>query len=328
MATELLQDYRDEIEQALARALAGDGPLRSALRYHVGLEGDEPAATRSMGKLLRPSLVMFVGERFGAPRPQLLAAATALELVHNFSLIHDDIQDRDTLRRGRATVWSLHGWEQAINAGDLMHALAISVSLTASPAAAARLLDATVEMIEGQALDLRYEQRMATTDEYLTMVDRKTGALLRCAFDLGALLAGESDATRAILASLGQAVGQAFQIKDDILGIWGTDDVLGKATGSDIRRGKKTLPIILLHERSTREDAERLAQALHADTPTDDQITHIVERLDDVGVRSECEATVDAKLQHALELTGQLPIDEEGRAMLKQLIEYLGRRER
>ena len=331
MAQGILETYRGEIEGGLTRVLRGDAPLRSLLRYHVGLEDEHGTPTAATGKLLRPSLVLFVAEQLGASLETALPSALGLELIHSFSLIHDDIQDRDRMRRGRPAVWTICGIEQAINAGDLMHALGISIALDPSPAAADCLIQATQEMIEGQCRDLEFEQREITADDYLAMIDRKTGALLRCAFELGGIAAGVNGHVRTELAGLGRAVGRAFQIKDDLLGIWGEDDVLGKATGSDIRRRKKTFPVVLLFEYAKGADAatlERLYGGEGAPEIAERDVAWVVGRLDDLDVRSVCETMIQRHLGEAIDCLRKLPFPADARSQMQELIGFLARREK
>ncbi len=333
MARGILEAYRGEIEGGLSRALQGSAPLRSLLRYHIGLEDEHGMPTSATGKFLRPSLVLFVAEQLGASLETALPSALGLELVHSFSLIHDDIQDRDRIRRGRPAVWTICGIEQAINAGDLMHAMAISIALKPSPSAAGCLIQATQEMIEGQCGDLQFERLEVTADEYLAMIDRKTGALLRCAFALGGIAAGVNGHVRTELTGLGRAVGRAFQIKDDILGVWGEDDVLGKATGSDIRRRKKTLPVVLLFEHAEGEDNATLERLYGGEEAPEAEIAEgdvawVVGRLDDLDVRSACEAMVQRHLDEAIERLQKLPFSADARSRMEELIGFLARRER
>ncbi|HIP99423.1 TPA: polyprenyl synthetase family protein, partial [Candidatus Bipolaricaulota bacterium] len=225
----ILSRYRSEIVAALTRTLAGEGALFRLLRYPMGLE--EPDGTPGPGiggKLLRPALVCFSCEALAGEVEKALPLACALELVHNFSLVHDDIQDEDELRRGRPTAWKAFGIAQAINAGDGLLVLALRTALEAEDglppetvlAAHQALLAATFRMIEGQVLDLSLEGRNAGVTEYLRMAREKTGALLGCALELGGIAAGK-EALRAKLRELGETLGLAFQIRDDILGIWG-----------------------------------------------------------------------------------------------------------
>ena len=176
--TRLLEENRGLLLEALRDALAAPSTLSALVRQHVGVEDDRGHPSDAAGKLLRPSLVLFVATQLGASREHAVPAAVALELVHNFSLVHDDIQDRDRTRRGRPTLWVAHGEAEAINAGDLLHAMAAREVARCGAAAAACLAQATVDMIEGQSLDLSYEGRFVAIDEYLAMIDRKTGALL------------------------------------------------------------------------------------------------------------------------------------------------------
>ena len=327
----ILERYRGAIEGRLSRSLDGDGPLRSILRYHVGLEDEDGTPTRATGKLLRPSLVLFVAEQLGGSPDAALPSAVGLELIHGFSLIHDDIQDRDRTRRGRPAVWTIVGVEQAINAGDLMHTLAIATALKSSPAATDRLIDATREMIEGQCRDLEFEHRGVTDDEYLSMIDRKTGALLRCAFDLGGLAAGVNGRVRSSLTELGRAVGRAFQIQDDLLGIWGRDDVLGKATGSDVRRRKKTLPVVLLFERAGADDRAALEGIYGTQAEpevAEESVAWVTERMDELDVRGACEAMVRQYVDEATGRLRQIPFPDDARSQMEELIGFLARREK
>ena len=147
----ILTEFRELIVSGLEEALAGDSLLYPVLRYHVGLEDETGARTENLGKLLRPSLVLFTAAELGADAGDALPAAVGIELIHNFSLIHDDIQDGDRLRRGRPTVWALHGTAQGINAGDLMETLAIRQALSAGPRIAEALVAATIfDMLDGR----------------------------------------------------------------------------------------------------------------------------------------------------------------------------------
>lgn len=206
---------------------------------------------RAGGKRMRPALLLMSGAAVGGRVPPLMPAATAVELVHTFTLIHDDIMDQDTLRRGVPTVHVKFGLPLAILAGDTLFARAFQkLSETrADPArrdrASAMLAEACVEICEGQALDMAFERRSRVTEaEYLRMVGLKTAALLRASSGLGALLAGAPPATVTRAETYGWNVGLAFQIQDDILGLTATDGRLGKSVGIDLQRKKKTLVAI------------------------------------------------------------------------------------
>ena len=243
--------YRPILVEELRRVLAGEGPLRSVLRYHVGLEDASGAPAEALGKLIRPSVTLLVTDGLGGDPRAAVPAAAALELVREFSLIHGDVQDRDEVRRGRPTVWSQWGEAQAINAGDLMLVLALVEAGRAGDAVRERVLGATVEMIEGQALDVSIDGP-ATGDEYTDLIDRKTGALFRCACELGGIVAGASPEVRERLNGIGRELGRAYQIRDDLLSQKRSHPVVttvGKANGADA---------VKAHLENVTREAERL----------------------------------------------------------------------
>ena len=235
---------------ALEAALAELHPsLAAVARYHRGTADAEgrPAPAGGTGKALRGTIAMLAAEAAGdaAAGP---AAATAVELVHDFSLLHDDVMDGDRTRRGRPAAWVVFGAGQAVLAGDALVILACRV-LSASRSdraaqAVSTLLAATAQLIDGQARDLALEgAEHVSVDDTLTMCAGKTGALLACSAELGALLGGGSPALVEALAGFGRHVGIAFQARDDILGIWGLEPVTGKPAYGDLRRRKRTLPV-------------------------------------------------------------------------------------
>lgn len=243
----------DELRRAVA--LAGDPglePLRAMLAYHMGWEG-EGAGPAAQGKRIRPLLVLLTCAAAGGVWEQALPAAAAVELVHNFSLIHDDIEDNSPLRRGRQTVWKRWGIPQAVNAGDAMFTLAhlwllrLAQSTSAETAlAACQILQSTcLHLTQGQYLDLAYEQRRDLQQaDYWPMVGGKTAALLAACTGLGALAAGAPEARCQAYRLFGERLGLAFQVQDDLLGIWGSAEMTGKSAESDLAAGKKSLPVL------------------------------------------------------------------------------------
>ena len=179
-----------------------------------------------------------------------------MELIHNFSLIHDDIEDRDLQRHHRPTLWAIWGEPKALTAGSVMFNLAF-LALSQSrnvPGerllyASSRLTQSSLEMIEGQYLDISFEERLdVTTGEYMDMISRKTGALISCALEVGAFLGSGDREMASLMAKAGRHLGNLFQIRDDILGVWGDPSVTGKAVGSDIicaRRSRSPLSMCL-----------------------------------------------------------------------------------
>lgn len=306
MRLSLEQTFAD-VRTALAVAMLLE-ELRGQIEYHLGWRHqDLSLADGQRGKLLRPSLTllscMFVAGRAGNrghTYKQLMrraaVAGASIELVHNFSLVHDDIEDSDEERRHRPTLWKLWGVPLAINTGDTILAIG-RLTLWRLPDAGmspdavfplADLLDrATLQMCEGQFLDLRFEGRLdVSTDMYMDMIERKTAALMSCATQMGSLLGCDDPDLVTLLAEYGRRLGLAFQLRDDLLGIWATTHELGKQQAGDLRRKKVTLPVICAMERATTADQDRLTR-LYADRrpATDQQIADMLEILERTGAR-------------------------------------------
>jgi geranylgeranyl diphosphate synthase type I len=220
--------------------------------YHMGwLDRDGHSAQCSPGKLVRPALCLWAAEACGASIEIALPIAAGIELIHNFTLIHDDIQDGDHLRRNRETVWAVWGTAQGINAGDALHALAFRTLASdgLDPerhlSAARAIAEAVLVVVEGQALDLRLEGDPQTSVRtYLRMIGAKTAALIGASLQAGALAAGAPQATVDALRQAGYFLGLAFQIHDDWLGTWGDPSATGKSCSGDLGRCKLTYPIV------------------------------------------------------------------------------------
>ncbi len=239
--------------------LAGrDLPIYDMARYALGWqEANGHVLENGGGKGLRPALCLLTADAVDGSEParrRALAGAAAVEFVHNYSLVHDDIQDGDEERHHRPTVWMQWGTAQGINVGDALRELA-QLALDRAQAAGAsadtvlaahRVLSASaLEMIEGQYLDLTFEGAAdVTVDDYLSMIGRKTGAMIGCSMALGALLACGDEQVAARLNAAGRRLGLCFQIRDDFLGIWGDSARTGKSSENDIRRRKKSYPVV------------------------------------------------------------------------------------
>ena len=325
---ELLERYRAQVEAGLRMTLDGDGTLARIGRYHIGLEDEKGNPSQAFGKFIRPALVLFTAEEMGGNPDDALSAAVGLELVHSFSLIHDDIQDGDRTRRGRPAVWTIWGTSEAINAGDYLHSVALSTAAGSGLESIQELTRATTAMIEGQSLDLSFESRFVGEDDYLAMVDHKTGALFACAFALGGIGARVSSDVIARLRELGRAIGRAFQIQDDLLGVWGDGDALGKPIGSDIRQRKKSFPIALAYARAQGADRELLASVYAAESVAESEVAVVVDLMASLHVRDQVEKGVSRHSREALDLVQELPFSAEGKGELMSLIERLARRDR
>jgi geranylgeranyl diphosphate synthase, type I len=256
-----LKDYintmRPAVEEALQafvrQAIPSDSPeINQMVEYHMGWVG-EGAGPEAQGKRVRPLLVLLCAEAAGGDWRNALPAATAVELLHNFSLVHDDIQDQSPLRRNRPTVWTKWGTAQAINTGDVLFTLSFQAlhDLEATlPAAsvldAVKLMHKTcLSLTEGQYLDMSYETKNELPlDDYWKMIGGKTSSLLSCCSQLGAISAGACIEQQENFARFGYNLGLAFQVLDDWLGIWGDTSVTGKSAVSDLTAGKKTLPVL------------------------------------------------------------------------------------
>lgn len=323
MKLTFLEAYRDDIRAGLTQALHGDDATRQMLRYHVGLETAKGSPDDALGKLLRPGLLLFVAEELGANRESALPAAIALELIHNFSLIHDDIEDGDTRRRGRATVWSLIGIAKAINAGDLMMTLALLEGAKASPDTITCMLDAIRDLVDGQSLDLAFESRWITPPEYRAMIQLKTSALFRCAFELAGIVAAVPSDLIKRLASFGEELGMAFQVRDDLLGVWGNETDLGRPAGSDLRKRKKAYPLVATHERASDIDRQFLEHVMKSEPVSDGDIKKILGLMDRLGIRSDGEVRMQSHLQEAVKQLPYIPFSEDGLQSLTRLFEGL-----
>src|SRR5919106_3554087 len=249
----LLSSIESELQRQISRFdTPRTKPFHEMLTYHMGWTG-EGAGPEATGKRIRPLLVLLSTAACGASWQPALPAAAAVELVHNFSLVHDDIQDNSERRRGRPTTWVKWGVPMAINAGDALFVMSNQAIIDLKenyPAevvvnAAKILHDTCLELTRGQFLDISYEEKTdLTVDDYWPMIAGKTAALLSACCHIGALLGGADDARQETYRSFGHYLGLAFQVQDDILGIWGNESVTGKSAASDLVEGKNSLPVL------------------------------------------------------------------------------------
>ena len=331
-----LARYKREVDVALRAILAREGPplLYRMARYHLGWEDAQGRPTESAGgKALRPTFCLLACEAVGGDWRRALPAAAALELVHNFSLVHDDIQDRDRERRHRPTVWSLWGESQAINAGDALLSLARLAVLKLAqeglpPAAvveAARILDErTLEIVEGQVMDLSFEERLEVDlASYLEMIEKKTGALFDCSLRLGALVGGGDPAQVEALGRCGRLLGIAFQIRDDMLGVWGAESQTGKPPAADIRRRKKSLPVIYALSRAEGSALEDLRQAYSRHELSDEDVSLVLRCLDVLGAQTYCRRLAEEQKAAALAELDRLSLKTEAADELRKTAAFL-----
>jgi geranylgeranyl diphosphate synthase type I len=277
---------------------------------------------------VRAALAVIGAAAAGGTEDDGVVGAVAVELVHNYSLIHDDIVDNDEERRHRPTVWAAFGIPRAIVVGDALANLATQLLLedaTPSRVRASQLLsDATAAMIAGQADDMAFERREAVSaEECLRMEEHKTGALLACASAIGGVLAGSDDAVIKALGSFGLRLGMAFQAVDDVLGIWGEPAKTGKPVGSDLLAHKKSLPVVI-----ARSGGDAGLDALLASDLNEGDVVEAARRIEATGARDEVMAIADRALSEALEALDSVPLVAGYRDELVSIARFVTERDR
>ncbi len=298
-AVRLLEDARTLIEPVHRTAVDELGPaLRRVAGYHVGWWDADGRPSQATGKALRPALTFACARAFAdePPSPAVVAAATAVELIHDFSLLHDDVMDGDETRRHRPCAWMAFGTTAAILTGDAL----IGLALRRVPRALTGVLaDVLVDLCEGQAADVAVAEPVAV-DRCLTTAERKTGALLGAACRLGALAAGAADAVADHYRWFGVHLGVAFQLADDVLGIWGDPARTGKPAHSDIRARRRSLPVVAALTADS-PAARRLAR-LYLEAPgTEDTVRQVAGLVAEAGGRAWAEAEADRRVRLAFD---------------------------
>jgi geranylgeranyl diphosphate synthase, type I len=321
--------HRESIESALKSAIGdGSSPLVAASRYVLGWEDEHGSPASNEGKRIRPALCLFAAEAVGGSASSAIPGAVAVELVHNFSLVHDEVQDHDAERHHRPTVWALLGEGQAINVGDFLFTRAIR-ALTEAPGAAGPrlaalsvLMRAIESMVAGQWDDIAFESReRVSVEEYIAMSARKTGALLSAPLEVGALLAGASREQASTIGQWGLEVGLAFQAHDDYLGIWGNPDRTGKSNTNDIARRKKTLPVV--HALQHPAAANIVVAAYTRDVVTDNEVAQVVAALEAVGSDRQCREQARRHADEADRLLSTIELSVETRSRFRAVAAYL-----
>jgi geranylgeranyl diphosphate synthase type I len=275
-APDALARIRGLVEPAMRAVVDGiaDRHMRLISAYQLGWVGaDGRAVAGGGGKAIRPALAVLSAEVTGARSEVAVPAAVAVELVHNFSLLHDDVMDRDLERRHRPTGWVVFGEGQAILAGNAMLTAAVQAVVESGEAGARALpplLDTVQELVSGQSRDLLLESAEdVELDDVLAMEAGKTAALMSCAASIGAVAAGAPADTVARLSRFGFDVGMAFQLVDDLLGVTGDPAVTGKSSSSDVRAGKRSAPIVAAL-RSRTDAGRRLRELFTGKPPSSD----------------------------------------------------------
>ena len=331
--------FRPLLEAALRRALSRgeDTELQRMVRYHLGYADARGRPVRGQrGKGVRATLCFLACKAVDGQPAAAAPAAAALARVHSLPHLHHDIMDQDELRHGRPTVWRRWGEARAIAAGDALFALANLALADLDPRRVAPqtiasivwlLNQAVLEVCEGQALDLVYQGRAdVTRSEYLAMVSLKTGSLLRAAAAIGAAVGGGGERALAGLGSFGAHLGAAYQIRDDLLGLWGDPGRLGKPVGSDLRQNKRSLPIVLALSEGSEQLRARLHQALGQGGAGAEEAAALAQIMEREGIREACELLARQQIEEALSWLARAGGSAEGEAELREFAEFLAAR--
>lgn len=331
---ESLTSYQKEIRAELKEIIDScPSALSGILRYHLGWQDEAGCScNRESGKFIRSSLCLLGCQAVGGDTSPVMPAAAAIELVHNFSLIHDDIEDASDERHHRPTVWKLWGQSQAINAGDSMFTLAYLALLRLKErgitdekiAGSIRMLSlACLELCDGQYLDVEFENRLDTAiEDYLDMAAKKTAALFAVSTASGAYLGYRDRALVDLFRVFGKELGIAYQIHDDILGIWGTREQIGKSV-SDIWQRKKTLPVIYGLQNGQGEERRKLKRFYARKSIDGEGRAEVKEILDRLGARDFADDLAQQYYLRALAHLEATGLDSSSLAPLKQTISFL-----
>ncbi len=329
-----VQTARDLTGPAIAGAISRLSPaVRTVAAYHLGLAdaSGTPVSSGSTGKALRPALALLSVRAAGAAPDRGVVPAAGVELVHNFSLLHDDIMDGDTERRHQPTAWTVYGVGAAILAGDALLALAQDLLLENPPYGvwAARCLSAAVQrLIAGQGADLAFERRDdVTVEECLDMAGDKTAALMACACSIGVVYVGGSANLAMSLSGFGAHAGLSFQLVDDLLGIWGAPQITGKPVGSDLRARKKSVPVVAALTSGTLAGRELAALLATPEPLTEDDVSRATALIEEAGGKEQIEKMADAELASALSCLAEADMPEDVRAEFAAIAEFITARQ-
>jgi len=316
---EVLGNYSGDITKTIEEELATITP--------DNLAESSVYLTRAGGKMLRPALTLITADAVGGKKENALKSGAAIELIHTFSLIHDDIMDQDDMRRGMPSVHKVWGEDVAILAGDTLFSKAFEIiigsegtSFKQNNMALATVADACVKICEGQALDMGFEERFdVTEDEYMEMIFKKTGALIAAATKVGAIMGGASDDVITAMYEYGRLIGLAFQIQDDYLDIASDEETLGKPIGSDIGKGKMTIIAI---KGLASDDSGRLLEILKAENNSQEEIDEAIEILTDCGAIEYAHNLAHESVVKAKEVLDMLD-DSESKQILSDIADFV-----
>ncbi len=312
--------------------------LWQAIDYQFGwdLPPNDPARVKVSGKKIRPLLMALVAQAICGSYHHILPAGAALEFLHNFTLMHDDVMDRSLERRHRPTIWARWGEYQAINMGDGLYALAnlTMARLFRQGISPEKVIDAHRALsqaclwtAEGQIMDMAFETRdSVSTAEYITMITNKSATLIECAAYTGAMLSTDDRAVITHYAVFARSLGIAFQVRDDYLGVWGDEAVTGKPATSAIREKKKAYPILVAFERAAGPDADTLRRIYAQDALSDTDIQTVLGILERVGAAAETDRIAQQYYDTALNDLSATGIENDTQQLIRQYADFLVRR--
>lgn len=332
-------DIEAEMEAVRQEQIEVAPILWKIIDYQFGwdLEPDQASFFRQVsGKKIRPVLMALVAQAISGQYRHVLPAGVALEFIHNFTLIHDDVMDKSLERRHRPAVWTRWGNTQAINAGDALYALAnlSSVRLLKKgtpPEKVVRvfqsLSQACLWTAEGQILDIDFETRgTVATADYVTMVSNKSGTLIEAAAHIGALLSTDDENVIQSYAQFARNLGIAFQIRDDYLGVWGDESSTGKSATSDIREKKKAYPILAGFERAGDADRARLHRLYVQEVLSEADVQTVLAILEQVGAAAQTDQIARQYYDVAMSNLAATGIKNETQDLIRQFAEFLVQR--
>jgi len=285
------------------------------------------------GKRIRPLLMLMAYNLYKEDVELIFSPATGIEVYHNYTLLHDDLMDKAEMRRGKSTVHKVWNENAAILSGDAMLVLAYQFMAACPSASLKEVLDlfsmTALEICEGQQMDMEFESRKDVSEaEYLEMIRLKTSVLLACSLKIGAVLAGASQEDADRLYDFGINLGVAFQLKDDLLDVYGDPEVFGKNIGGDILCNKKTYLLIKAFERADEQQRRALSFWIDADTYVPEKkITAVTALYDEIGVKNLCESLMEEYTFRARAALLSVAVSDERKQALKELMEQLMFRE-
>ena len=330
--------YRDKVLDTLREVIDGHpSNLNNMLLYHIGWQDENGNPCQKVSsKFIRSLLCVLSCQAVGGNVLQILPAAAALELIHNFSLIHDDIQDSGYERHHQPTIWRLWGKPQAINAGDAMFTLVYLalLKLKNNQVPAKNIVDCVdmlskvcLQLCEGQYLDIEYETHLdVSINDYLKMAEKKTAALFEASTSMGVFLVNEDDRLINNFRLFGRELGMAYQIHDDILGIWGIEDSTGKSA-NDILQKKKTLPVVYTLQHIKGEDKMKLEEFYLKESIADSDVAWVVQVLDNLNARDFAWNLAEQHYRNALDQLEATGLDTSRQSSLRKIASFLLQRD-